>query len=304
MINYGDNKMPDLCHRDYPFHYATALNLLTKMGVDIDRISILAVGKYENYKGEIRRQEPSPGTDLKKDTRIALEVGCPSAIDHMPYQFFYGLQGKKPRGGDWELQARHLMAPYDAAVVRHEAATRYQALQFSFGVTDPDHLLRFLGLFDFDSDNGDFGLDDAVVWSSVMPSFHLWSGNPDKVAEILQLLFGVRFRIVENVRSEFEIPEEIRYHLGSKSGRLGRESIIGRSFSECDSTCQVIISGITRQEIADFVPGGPKRKKLEWVLGICMPNDLEYRISFEVENRATVIGKKDEGAYLGYATHI
>jgi hypothetical protein len=304
MIYFGDDKMPDFTNRQYPFHFANALNLLMKMGVNIDRVEILAIGEFENYKGEIREQQPPPGSPIKSGTKITLKVGYPSAVDQLPYQFFYGLQGSTPRSGEWDLDARRVMAPYDATVIRHEADLRYQTLKFSFGVADQDHLSRFLDLFGFDRDGEVRNLEDLIIWASLLPSFHLWGGNLEKVAEVLHLLFGHRFRIVENVRAEYDIPESIRYHLGAKSGRLGRESIIGRSFSEYDSTYQVIISDITRKEIAAFVPGGTRRKKLEWVLGLCMPNDLDYRISFDVKNRALVVGEREEGAYLGYATHL
>jgi hypothetical protein len=304
MIYFGEDKMPDFCNRSYPFHYATALNLLEKMGININRINILAIGEHENYKGEILGQRPAPGSPLKSDTRIELNVGYPSAVDQLPFQFFYGLGGKTHRSADWELHSRHFMAPYDAAVIRHNASARYQALRFSFGITDKSHLARYLSLFDFALEHDFQDLSDAVFWTAIMPSFHIWSGNSAGVTEILQFLFGYRFRIVENIESKYEIPEEIRYRLGSRSGRLGRESIVGRAFCECDSTYQLIVAGISRQEMAEFIPGGPKRLKLERVLEICMPNELDYRITFEVENRAVILGSKKEGAYLGHSTHL
>jgi hypothetical protein len=304
MIYYGEDKMPDFCNRRYPFHYATAINLLMKMGVDINRVEILAMGEYENYKGEVREQQPAPASPLQSNTKIVLKVGYPGAVDQLPYQFFYGLNDSKPRGGDWEMNARKLMAPYDAAVVRHEAVMRYQALKFSFGVADEEHLGRFLDLFAFDRNGEIRNVEDMIAWASLMPAFYLWGGSAEKTAEVLRLMFGYKFRIVENIRSEYEIPEGIRYRLGTKSGRLGRESVIGRSFAENDSAFQVVVSGVARQDMADFLPGGKKRKKLEWALSLCMPNDLDYRVTFDIENRAMVVGMKEEGTYLGYSTHL
>jgi len=304
MIYYGDDKMPDFCNRDHPFRYETALNLLMKMGVDLNRVKILAIGEYENYKGEILAQTPAPNTALRSDTRIELSVGYPGVVDQLPYQFFYGLAGGTHRTGKWELEARYLMAPYDAAVVRHDAELRYQALKFSFGVADRRHLVNFLELFALDEEKEIESLEDMITWAALMPGFYIWGGNSDRVARILELLFGYRFRIVENIRSRFEIPDGLRYRLGTKSGRLGRESVVGKSFSECDSTYQVIVSGVRRQDMAHFVPGGAARKKLDWALKLCMPNDLDYRLTFEVENRALFVGKKEEGAYLGYSTHL
>jgi len=214
MIYFGEDKMPDLCNRSYPFHYATALNLLEKMGVDIGRINILAVGEYENYKGEILGQKPAPGMPLKSDVSIELKVGYPSAVDQLPFQFFYGLGGKAHRSADWEWQSRRFMAPYDAAVIRHKAAARYQSLRFSFGITDKDHLTRYLDLFDFALGHDFQDLGDVVFWTGIMPSFHDWSGNAAGVAKVLQFLFGYRFRIIESAESRYEIPDDIRKALG------------------------------------------------------------------------------------------
>ena len=304
MIYFGENKMPDFCNRRYPFHYVTALNLLSQMGVDIERVDILALGEYENYKGEVRSQKPAPGSPLTKDMRIALEIGYSGAVDQLPFQFFYGLQGHTARGSAWDMNARRLMAPYDATAVRREAAARYQVLKFGLGISDKDHLKQFLGLFDLAQEKEIDEMSQAIIWASILPSLHVWGGNPEKVAEVLRLLLGYRFRIVENVSSTTEIPKEIRYRLGSRAGRLGRETIIGKSFSDYDSAYRIIISGIPRQKMADFIPGGILRKKLDWVLSLCMPSHLDYSVTFEVENPAAVTGAKNEGCFLGYSTHL
>lgn len=304
MIYFGEDKMPDFCNRRYPYHYATALNLLMKMGIEVSRVNILAIGEYENYKGEVLAQEPKAATPLTRETPIVLKIGCQSAVDILPYQFFYGFGGKPDRRADWELRSRQLLAPFDAAAARHEALARYLTLRYSFGVIDEEHLERYLKLFDFTLGDGQADLHERVIWASMLPGFHLWAGDPERVAGILGTLFGFRFRIVENVVSRHVIPEDARYRLGSKSGRLGRESIVGRSFTEYDSTYRVVISGISRREVAAFVPGRPLRKKLESVLAMCMPNNLGYRISFDVPDGATIIGRKAGSAYLGYGTHL
>jgi len=143
-----------------------------------------------------------------------------------------------------------------------------------------------------------------VLWAAVLPSFHLWAGNPEKVADALALLFGYRFRIVENVPSRYDIPESIQYRLGAKTGRLGRESVIGRSFSECDSTYEIIIGGLTRQDMLAFLPGKEKRRKLEWVLSVCMPGNLDHRFRFEIDDPGMVLGKQERESRLGYSSHL
>jgi len=302
MIYFGDKKMPDFCHRRYPVHYTTALNLLMKMGVSLDRINLLAVGEYQNYKGEIHNQSPAPGQPLDRKTKISLHVGYPSAVDFMPYQFFYGLGGKRPSSGDWEYNARTLMAPYEASVIRYDARARYLALKYNFGVVDQGHLKKYIDLFDFalSDDNADF--EEIVAWANILPDFHLWSGNPEMVTKILAYLFKHPFKIVENIKADYEIPSRLQYRLGSKSGRLGRETVLGGIFSECDSSYRVIMSEMEPDEIADYLPGRPRRKKLEWFLNTCMPSHLEYKISFRVKAGAVCLGADQNRSRLGYAT--
>ncbi len=300
MISDGQLRMPDLCNRRNQLHFATGLNLLIKTGVDLNQVDLLPVGKFENYKGEILKQEPPPGTPLSRNTRIVLEIGCSGATDKLPYQFFYGLEGRRSVGSAWEDRARRLMAPFDNPEIKYEAFARRQTLKFNFSVPDKEQLSRFLDLFDFGIENAS-DHKAALLWATILPDFHRWAGNPDKAAEIMSRMFGYRFRIIENIRSDFEIPEEIRYRLGSKTGRLGKETVLGKTFIEYDSAYRIIVSGIAPGEIAEFLPGGKKRKKVEWVLNICMPSNLDYRITFETDAGTMHLGDR---ARLGYSTRV
>jgi len=304
MRNPTDIKMPDFCSRPYPFHYATALNLLRIMGVDVNRVDILAAGEYENYKGEVREQKPAAGTPLDANTRITLIVGYPSAVDQIPYQFFYGLQGGTSRASEWEGQARRLMAPFDAAVIRHGAAALYHILKFDCLSIDRQQLSLYLDLFDFDFTDSEFDQHEALTWALLLPTFHLWSGNADRVEQILGYLLGYQFKIIENIASRHEIPPEAHYRLGSTSGRLGKETLLGRSFVEYDSAYQVVVNGVKREDVSLFLPGGSKRKKLEWLLGICMPNNLDYVVTVNTDSATTVLGSRERGGHLGYSARL
>jgi len=89
--------MPDLSSRKNPLHFSTALSILMKAGVDIHRINLIAEGKYENYRGEVHYQEPAAGSVITDNTKIILRIGSTSAVDFMPYQFFYGMGGNVSR---------------------------------------------------------------------------------------------------------------------------------------------------------------------------------------------------------------
>lgn len=304
MIYYGENRMPDLCNRRCPFHFATALDLLMIMGVDPSRIDILAIGEYQNYKGEVIEQEPAPGEVIAEDTHIKLRIGYPSAVDWMPYQFFYGLQGRVERGAaSWEESARSIMSPFDAAVIKREATARYLTLKHSFAFFEQDQIDRYLGLFDFAPEGG-FEPAEALLWATLLPTYNAWAGNPRRVEQVLSNFYGYDFKIIENVRNEHPIPDSQQYRMGSRTGRLGRETVVGKVFAECDSTYEVVISSIGAREVRHFLPGRPLRNKLEWILGQCMPGNLDFRIRMNIEDRATRVGKDDPQARLGYASYL
>ncbi len=301
MIEKKYKNMPDFCNRDHPFHYATALNLLSSIGVDVNNIYIKAVGVYENYKGEILKQEPKPGTRLHSDTKITLEVGYPSAVDYMPYQFFYGLGSVRESTGQWEDSARDLMAPFDASVIRHDSLARFHLLKYDLAVIDPTHLVNILKLFKFDLDDGRQDIEEILYWLTMFPTFHFWSGSAELVPKVLEHLLGYRVTIKENIPQNNIIPESIRYYLGDESGRLGKETTLGREFTEYDSTYEVIIDDIPPEKVREFLPGQPKRKKIEWFLNTAMPGDLEYRIKIKAKKTKAKLSEK-EGAYLGYSS--
>lgn len=295
--------MPDLCHRRYPFHYYTALNLLQKIGVNIENVELLAIGQFENYRGEVRRQEPAPGTTIKADTRIVLQVGVLGAVDEIPYQFFYGLRGVTAQYSGWEDRARRMMAPFDAAMVRRLAGAKYLELRFNFSFIELEQVTKFLEFYDFDLKLAD-SPEELYEWMNLMPGFNVWAGNPGMVEIVLQNLFGYKFRIVENIPVEHEIPDELRYRLGSKNERLGKEVVLGRKFSDLDSAYRVIISDFEPDQLPGLLPGAKTRRKIERVLGYCMPTSLVYEIEVRTEPGKIYLKGDEKRAVLGYSTYI
>jgi hypothetical protein len=295
--------MPDLCHRRFPFHVSTALMTLMKAGADPDRISIMAVGECENYKGEISRQEPAPGSPLDHNTPISLEVGFPSAVDGMPYQFFYGLGGIRASTGDWETRARQLMAAFDAAQIKRLALADLIGMNYNLGALDSGHIGRLLSLFRFDMTEYARSLKEAMLWVALMPTFHFWAGNAACVEKVLSYLFEHEFEIVENVRTEYDIPADLRYHLGNHSEPLGRGTVLGKSFSECDSGYMVVMKGLRAETMRRFLPGKRGRRKLENIIKMCMPGHLNCRLRIVPRPDASCLGRADGSSYLGYTTY-
>lgn len=293
--------MPDFLSRRYRFHYLTAMNLLESMGVPLADIRVRAEGEYENYRGEIRSQDPAPGTAIPPGSIITLNVGCGSAVDFMPYQFFYGLQGIRDSDDTWETAARSVMAPFDAATIRYAASMRMQALSYDFGITDGGHIRRFMELFEYRPGEEAQGAGKIAFLAAILPSLHVWGGNPAAVTIVLKKLFGYDVRLKENLKTTTAIPEDIRYRLGSKAARLGSETVIGRSFEDCDSRYEVEFIGVPPGEVRDLLPGGRTRRRVETFLDFCTPGDTDRTIAVKVKRPAARAGREK---YLGYSTYL
>jgi hypothetical protein len=296
-------KMPDFCDRHRPIHFLTALHVLKKIGHNLNNIRITAVGEFENYRGEIREQKPKPGTVISSDTGIELHIGYPSAVDKMPYQFFYGLAGLTERVSDWENNARGLMAPFDAAFIRKLAEADYELLRFNQNFLDDEHTRRYQELYEF----GNLDLsdpEDTIRWLALMPAFHFWAGNAELVGHALEYLFGYKFKIVENAPAQYDIPVEHYYRLGSKRDRLGGGTIMGKSFVEFDSAYEVVIEDVDSDIVRDFLPGQPMRTRIESVLNFFMPGNLDFRIKVKTKPDNTKLGNKEKKGYLGYNTYL
>ena len=293
--------MPDFLGGRYRFHYLTAINLLESMGVPLGDIRLRAEGEYENYRGEIRSQDPAPGAAIPPGSIVTLHVGCESAVDFMPYQFFYGLQGIRASGDAWESAARSILAPFDAETIRHAAALRMQTLRYDFGIADSGHVRRFMEMFEYAP--GDEARHEGTMTflAAILPSLHLWGGNPSAVTLVLKRLFGYDVRLNENVKTTTPIPEDIRYRLGSKTARLGSETVIGRSFEERDSMYEVEFTDVPPAEIRGLLPGGRTRRGIEAFLDYCTPGDVDRTIAVKVDRAAALTGAEK---YLGYSTYL
>ncbi|MEW6051223.1 MAG: type VI secretion system baseplate subunit TssG [Candidatus Zixiibacteriota bacterium] len=289
--------MPEFCDRHRPFHFTTALSTLAGLGIDLARVDLMAVGRYANYRGEVHEQTPQAGTELRDDVRIALKIGCSSAVDFMPYQFFQG-------GEHWEERARALQSPFDGSVIRHAAIAQNLAMKFNLGMPDRRHLERLLGLFQCHLEGSGGDTAESLAWVRILPTFHFWSGNAALVERILHYFFPWRFRLIENVERGFPIPLHLTERLGSSGARLGRSAVIGRSFRECDSGYELVIENVRPGQVPHLFPGAPVRKKLEWLLSVCMPGNLVGTIRVKVADRGVKLGAEHRLGYVGYATRL
>jgi len=297
------SKMPDFCNRMSPHRVETALNALIRLGVDLNKVEMTAVGEYENYKGEVISQDPVPGTEIGHDTKITLEVGRYSAVDLLPYQYFYGLSGiSYARSGGWEQEARDFLAPFDSAVLRSEARIKLLSLLYGMGVVDTEYLKRYLSLFAFSEDQLTRNNRELLIWSSLMPYFNEWAGNVEFVSSLIEAIFGYPCEITENTTGEYDIPSELQTRLGKDASQLGQDMVIGRSFKECDSSYEVKIYDVEVHDLAEFREGAETFTRLKRLITICMPNNLECRIIIRGKRKSAGIGRDKQRAFLGISS--
>lgn len=298
--------MPDLQNRRVPVDYVAALVLLARLGVDLHAVDILAAGEYENYRGEIRDQSPVPGEELTTTTRVALEVGYPSAVDQMPYQFFYGLDYKADGGREWERRSREWMAPFDAASIRYHGLVEYHVLRLSLGYFDREQVERQLEVFGLPKPPGDLTERELMLMVRLLPTYNEWAGNASELERVIGAFFGFTCRVVENIPRRYATPERHQYRLGRRSGGLGRRTLLGDSFVEAESACLVVLSELTPEVVQQLLPGKPLRGKLEWFLRLAMPGNVEYEIRLRPAKNGIVLGSKKDTelrpTYLGLAS--
>jgi hypothetical protein len=302
MTQFTSSAMPNVANRRAPMDVTAALVALLRTGVSLDRVFLKACGEYRNYEGEIRSQAPEPGAPLDEDTEIRLEVGCPSAVDLMPYQFFYGFGSSTAAGSAWEEDARHVMAPFDGAVVRSLGAIQYQLLKMTFGHFDRRQVEQFIGIFGIGLPPVELTPWEWSLLATLMPTYNEWAGNAEGLAAVLERFFGFEFRVVENVAREYPIPERHRYRLGQPGAALGAGTLVGRSFTDADTACVVQISGLLPAETAGLLPGKPTRAKLDWFLKMALPAEVHAEIRLIPLRSGFILGRSEQPALLGMST--
>jgi predicted component of type VI protein secretion system len=109
--------------------------------------------------------------------------------------------------------------------------------------------------------------------------------------------------IIENVEAWFDLPDDCRSSLGSRSGRLGETLVAGRRFADCDSSYQVIVHDVAADRVPEFLPGGSGHRKIEWLLSVCMPGNLLGIITVRTRRDTQPLGKEKRACYLGYTTY-
>ncbi len=299
--------MPQLVRQHHPLTLATALGLLIRAGVDLRTVHLRAVGTYRNYRGEIYAQTPDPGTPLSSQSEIALDVGVSSAVDKLPYQIFYGLIGLTSRSDAWEQHARALFAPFDASQIRAEFARDFLPVVYGFGSLSSGQIDRWLTLFNFAEIDPQADRKALQQWLGWLPQMLHLAGQADGLALILGSLFACQVMVEENVPVDHVVPDRLRTTLGRTSHRLGVDAVLGKTFTECDSGCRILMVVANEEGVRKLLPGQPRRRRLEQLTDALLPAGVTAEIVVEQATSSSQLGSSarvGSGIRLGASTSL
>ena len=123
---------------------------------------------------------------------------------------------------------------------------------------------------------------------------------------VLPAFIKKQVTVEENIPRRVPIPETYRSSMGKGNARLGRNWVPGKSFVENYSTFRVNIIDLDRSDVADFRPGGIKRKLLNNLMTLFTPAHLVglIRYRFTPAQKLFTIGAQHKESYLGFSTYL
>ncbi len=295
--------MPVLVDRRSRPSLVTAVNQLIKLGVDPDRIFVRLVGSNEDYDGQIRSQDPDPGTPLTEETEVVLDVGMVGIVDYLPYQFFTSPQRSSAASTTWETRARGMMAPIDGTAAKMSALMSFERMRFDEAIIEPGHLSRVIDLYG-DRPRSCCSANTLLgLWTALMRDFNEWSGNPRGMAWVLGLLLDCKLHVRENTPAKHQIDPAIQSRLSTTYSHLGDDWVLGDHFVDHDSRYELILTDIRQAHVEDWLPGGSRRTLLEKIMTMCNPGHLQWHLRFELPFSARPIGRSHREAFLGVSWH-
>ncbi|MBD3333215.1 hypothetical protein GF356_10225 [candidate division GN15 bacterium] len=296
--------MPRLVDRRARPSFVVAVNQLIKLGVAPESVFIRLVGPYEDYDGQVRAQEPEPGTPLSDETDIVLDVGITGIVDHMPYQFFTTTKHSSSVASSWESRARGIMAPIDGTAAKMSAMMSFEQMRFDEAIVEVGHLNRVVDLYGSEPRRCCTHDEQLGLWSALMRSFNEWSGNPYGIAWVLSILLDCRIRVRENIPAEHPIDPTLQSRLRNAFCRLGDDWILGDRFADCDSRYELVLYEIGQAHPEDWLPNGSRRRLLDKIMAMCNPVHLQWSLRFDLPAARRPIGRKERSVYLGASWHL
>lgn len=298
--------MPDLIHRRPTPTVAAALEGLTALGVDPERVEIVPVSPLESFKGEIVGQVPHPGDELVPGASVTLFVSRDGLSERLPH----GLLEPLPTTQDelhvtlepgtvpefWERQVaayapgRRFVTVIDRALARlSRDIARVETALWPLGhdASLPRGLFEMLDLPDLDLS------DDEAFWLAlrlhVLPQ---QIGPSDALASLLGEFLDLPVHCEWAPGAEVELEASDRAPLGTRFARLGESLALGPRFVDRTPCLRVRIGPVSAVEHRAFDSDPRWWKRIRGLVDLCLPAEMSAEVKLE-------LSRADRGLALG-----
>lgn len=265
-------------------------------GFGLDQIVVAA-------KGNAKRRYARDVAGVRKkyydhDTALLISTNRKGIFDTLPKRLFLRLddqyENAKARTKAIEkqiLEARKFFLPYEQAIYH----PRIEAEQIEQKYTEqfPEFIKELWGLPEFED-----CLDDRqrFLLSYLLPEAYRLVGNWQLTGLCFEAILQkpVNLHFIPPMELDIANSETPAFQM-----RLGIDAVVGDTFKDDMPALEVIVKGITNQDLPDFLPGGTKRRILEELLySYFVPLDIPVITKILVTEDS--MGFELDTAVLGY----
>lgn len=290
--------MPDLAgvRRTARHRIDSALLTLLRLGVDFGRIVLESAGPGESA-GAVVAQDPAPGAELAATSRIVLRVGGSGLLDLMPFP----LRDES----DTEFRADRLFAIFDNPAIKLGFFLRQGGAYLALHADEPLTARRWLeDLFAVPADR--WPPERWHPLARLIPRLHALGGTAAAVRVAMGAVFDLPVARVEVRRGLVPLPAAGVMRLGSASGRLGFDAVLGGGLVG-DSRVEITygpVSLVGWRRHATPAAAAQRRALLPFILPAHLASDVVER--WEVGDAAidTRLGLADRPALLGINAYL
>lgn len=145
-------------------------------------------------------------------------------------------------------------------------------------------------------------LRQAALFMRIVPIIHKVRGDERKMSKAFSLVLGMPVRLVPVVKRK-----RCKNMAGIGQARLGETLVLGGDFNTGRYDIRVIVDGIPRCRIPEFVEDGKCTRIVREMISLLFPADVEAEIRLNVirsEGRFVLSDDSSIGSRLGIDTYI
>jgi hypothetical protein len=288
-------KMPCFESGFFGFHHtvASALEVLTRMGVSASRISLRMAGRGYPSRWVVA-QEPAPDADLGPGSSVVLSIAGLGYFHALPV----GMWDKgEPYAGTQEI-----LEVVDDPLQKAGNWVRDGARLFDLQPENLEACSRWIALFGLNPN--DWPPDNLYNLALLLPSMQQIAGTEYGVRLTFQLLLHLPLKEINFFPSYRFLAAEEYSLLGNRFGRMSVDFVLGDRADDLAGV-RLVVGPIS---LADYYQyqGREKKHLVTSVLDLCMPCQRKCWVSWLVENqaRAPRLGFEVENARLGINSHL